>query len=117
MLQAMVGEMRRTRGEVVFGGKISYAPQIPWIRNATFRENIFFGQPEDEERYATCDYTRYILFTKQLDLIGYAKLLARAVLSATLRFFPTVKIRRSERRVLTLAVSGRDFCCRGNLAD
>ena len=46
-----------------------------------------------------------ILFTEHLDLIGYAKLLVPAVLSATLRFFPMVKTRRSERRVSTSVVS------------
>jgi hypothetical protein len=61
--------MRRTRGEVRdptsesvatyiipslqvrFGGNVSYAPQIPWIRNATLRENVLFGQPDDEDRF------------------------------------------------------------------
>ncbi|KAF8884421.1 ATP-dependent bile acid permease [Gymnopilus junonius] len=52
VLQAMIGEMRRTRGEVKFGGRVSYAPQTPWIRNATLRENILFGRPDDEERFA-----------------------------------------------------------------
>ncbi|KAF8962130.1 multidrug resistance-associated ABC transporter [Flammula alnicola] len=51
VLQALIGEMRRTRGEVVFGGKVSYAPQIPWIRNATLRENVLFGQPDEEDRF------------------------------------------------------------------
>jgi ATP-binding cassette subfamily C (CFTR/MRP) protein 1 len=25
-------------------------PQTPWIRNATLRENITFGQEEDEDK-------------------------------------------------------------------
>jgi len=37
--------------QVYFGGKVSYAPQIPWIRNATLRENVLLGQPDDEDRY------------------------------------------------------------------
>lgn len=51
LLQALLGEMRRTKGEVVFGGSIAYCPQQSWIRNATLRENILFGQPFDEARY------------------------------------------------------------------
>ncbi|CAA7270432.1 unnamed protein product [Cyclocybe aegerita] len=51
LLQALIGEMRRTRGEVVFGGTVAYAPQTPWIRNATLRENVLFGQPDDEEKF------------------------------------------------------------------
>ncbi|KIM43822.1 hypothetical protein M413DRAFT_434825 [Hebeloma cylindrosporum] len=51
VLQALIGEMRRIRGEVHFGGTVSYAPQVPWIRNATLRQNVLFGQPDDEDRF------------------------------------------------------------------
>ncbi|KAF8882127.1 P-loop containing nucleoside triphosphate hydrolase protein [Infundibulicybe gibba] len=44
ILQAMIGEMRRTQGKVVFGGTVAYVPQTPWIRNATLRENILLGK-------------------------------------------------------------------------
>ena len=37
--------------QVRFGGNVSYAPQVPWIRNATLRENILFGQPDNEDRF------------------------------------------------------------------
>ena len=36
--------------QVHLGGTVSYAPQVPWIRNATLRENVLFGQPDDENR-------------------------------------------------------------------
>jgi ABC-type transport system involved in cytochrome bd biosynthesis fused ATPase/permease subunit len=42
--------MRRTRGEVIFGGTVAYVPQSSWIRNATLRENVLFGQDDDEKR-------------------------------------------------------------------
>ncbi len=32
-------------------GSVSYAPQIPWIQQATVQENILFGRPYDEKRY------------------------------------------------------------------
>ncbi|GLB40936.1 putative ABC transporter transmembrane region [Lyophyllum shimeji] len=51
ILQAMIGEMRKTKGEVVFGGTIAYVPQTPWIRNATLRENVLFGREDDEARF------------------------------------------------------------------
>ncbi|KAF8880183.1 multidrug resistance-associated ABC transporter [Infundibulicybe gibba] len=51
VLQALIGEMRRTQGTVVFGGTVAYVPQTPWIRNATVRENILFGQADDEEKF------------------------------------------------------------------
>ena len=71
MLQALIGEMRRTRGDVsllvvscciiicpniwcfqvALGGTISYAPQTSWIRNATLRQNVLFGQKDDEVKF------------------------------------------------------------------
>ncbi|KAJ7172563.1 multidrug resistance-associated ABC transporter [Mycena filopes] len=51
ILQAMIGEMRRTSGTVVFGGTIAYVPQTAWIRNATLRQNVLFGQREDEDKF------------------------------------------------------------------
>ncbi|KAJ7827865.1 multidrug resistance-associated ABC transporter [Mycena olivaceomarginata] len=50
ILQGLIGEMRRTAGTVVFGGTMSYVPQTAWIRNATLRQNIIFGQEENEEK-------------------------------------------------------------------
>lgn len=66
--------MRKTSGRVRFGGSVAYVPQVstdvivfvisvqvihplfvfpqrPWIRNASVRENIMFGLPEDTSRY------------------------------------------------------------------
>ncbi|TDL26292.1 multidrug resistance-associated ABC transporter [Rickenella mellea] len=51
VLQALIGEMRRTRGNITFGGSISYVPQTAWIMNATLRENVLFGLPYDENLY------------------------------------------------------------------
>lgn len=35
LLQAIIGEMRRISGRVVFGGGIAYCPQTAWIQNAS----------------------------------------------------------------------------------
>jgi ABC-type branched-subunit amino acid transport system ATPase component len=51
LLSALFGEMRRTEGKVMFGGSSASCSQVPWICNATVRENILFGRPFDEERY------------------------------------------------------------------
>ena len=59
LLQSLVGEMRKTNGEVVFGGKVAYAPQQPWILNATLRENILFGRKDDREK---CVFTLVLGF-------------------------------------------------------
>ncbi|KXJ91510.1 P-loop containing nucleoside triphosphate hydrolase protein [Microdochium bolleyi] len=34
-------------------GSIAFVAQIPWIENATVKDNILFGLPLDEERYKT----------------------------------------------------------------
>jgi len=33
-------------------GGVAYADQASWLQNQTLRENILFGSPYDEERYA-----------------------------------------------------------------
>ncbi|KZT57357.1 hypothetical protein CALCODRAFT_434214 [Calocera cornea HHB12733] len=56
LLQALIGEMRRTRGHVVYGGSTAYVPQAAWIINATLRDNITFGQADDPDKFeAVCD--------------------------------------------------------------
>ncbi|CAG8848009.1 14296_t:CDS:2, partial [Racocetra persica] len=51
LLSALVGEMKKIKGEVLFGGNVGYCPQTAWIQNATLRDNITFGLPFDEEKY------------------------------------------------------------------
>ncbi|RDX54318.1 metal resistance protein YCF1 [Lentinus brumalis] len=51
LLSAIIGEMRRTDGEVKVFGSISYAPQNPWIMSATLRDNILFSHKYDEVFY------------------------------------------------------------------
>ncbi|KAJ3794827.1 multidrug resistance-associated ABC transporter [Lentinula aff. detonsa] len=50
ILQALIGEMRKLSGEVQLGGSVAYVAQTPWIKNATVRDNIMFGHPEDTSR-------------------------------------------------------------------
>ncbi|KAF9907006.1 hypothetical protein EC991_011401 [Linnemannia zychae] len=51
LLQAMVGTMMKSKGDVIRGATISYASQTPWIQNATIMDNILFDTPMEEERY------------------------------------------------------------------
>ena len=51
LLSGIVGEMKRTRGQVVISGTMGYCPQQPWIQNATLMDNVLFGLPLDEARY------------------------------------------------------------------
>ncbi|KAL7753538.1 hypothetical protein RI367_001313 [Sorochytrium milnesiophthora] len=52
LLNGIVGEMKRVTGSVVLNGTLGYCPQVPWIQNATVRENVLFGLPYNSERYA-----------------------------------------------------------------
>ncbi|EJD48473.1 P-loop containing nucleoside triphosphate hydrolase protein [Auricularia subglabra TFB-10046 SS5] len=55
VMEAIAGEMRKTRGEVVLGGAVAYAPQAPWIVNGTLKDNIVFDTATvDEGRYTQC---------------------------------------------------------------
>ncbi|KAI0693122.1 ABC transporter [Cytidiella melzeri] len=51
LLEGIIGEMRRTAGEVRFNGSVAYCPQSAWIQNASIRDNITFGRPFEEDRY------------------------------------------------------------------
>ncbi|BFZ56150.1 ATP-binding cassette transporter yor1 [Savitreella phatthalungensis] len=51
ILSALVGEMRRVNGKITLDGSLGYCAQVPWIQNATVRQNILFGQEFDQERY------------------------------------------------------------------
>ncbi|KAH9931733.1 multidrug resistance-associated ABC transporter [Epithele typhae] len=51
VLQAMIGEMRKVRGECVFSSEAAYVPQTAWIMNATLRQNIVFGKEENDAQF------------------------------------------------------------------
>lgn len=44
-------DSKATKDNWIIPGAIAYVAQIPWIENASIRENIEFGLPHDEERY------------------------------------------------------------------
>lgn len=51
LLSAMLGDLFKTKGEVVFRGASAYVSQSPWIQNATVKENITFGHRWDPQFY------------------------------------------------------------------
>ncbi|KAG9309821.1 P-loop containing nucleoside triphosphate hydrolase protein [Chiua virens] len=51
LLSAVIGDMRKTEGEVVLAGSVAYAAQNPWILSATIRDNILFSHEYDESFY------------------------------------------------------------------
>ncbi|EGI62548.1 Multidrug resistance-associated protein 4 [Acromyrmex echinatior] len=50
-LQAILGELKLSQGQIQINGKISYAGQDPWLFTGTVRNNILFGQPYDNVKY------------------------------------------------------------------
>ncbi|RAK72684.1 multidrug resistance-associated protein [Aspergillus fijiensis CBS 313.89] len=42
---------RATSADWIIDSAIAYVAQIPWIENATIKDNILFGLPYDEKRY------------------------------------------------------------------
>ncbi|KAF8844780.1 P-loop containing nucleoside triphosphate hydrolase protein [Paxillus ammoniavirescens] len=51
LLSAIIGDMKKTEGEVVLSGSVAYAAQNPWILSATVRDNILFSHEYDEVFY------------------------------------------------------------------
>jgi ABC-type multidrug transport system fused ATPase/permease subunit len=50
-LQTLLGDLYKTRGEVVVRGSVAYVAQSPWVMNASVRENIVFGHRWDPQFY------------------------------------------------------------------
>jgi ABC-type multidrug transport system fused ATPase/permease subunit len=51
LLQSMLGDLYKLKGEVVIRGKSAYVAQSPWVMNASVRENIVFGHRWDPQFY------------------------------------------------------------------
>ncbi|KAJ1743590.1 hypothetical protein LPJ68_000855 [Coemansia sp. RSA 1086] len=51
LISAILGDMVKETGKVCIQGRIAYVPQVPWIINATLRDNILFGSEMDQELY------------------------------------------------------------------
>ncbi|EEY69725.1 ATP-binding Cassette (ABC) Superfamily [Phytophthora infestans T30-4] len=52
LLSGILGDARCSRGDVSLRGSVAYVSQQPFIQNATVRENICFGLPFNEAKYA-----------------------------------------------------------------
>lgn len=51
MLQAILGDLYRECGTAQIKGRVAYVAQVPWIMNATVKDNILFGSKYDEYFY------------------------------------------------------------------
>ena len=50
-LEAILGHIWKIHGEVIVHGAVAYTAQLPWVMNATVRENIVFGHRWDPSFY------------------------------------------------------------------
>ena len=71
-MNAFIGEIKRTTGDVKISGSIAYCSQQAWIQNSSLRDNITFGKPWDERRYLSvlkrCSLIRDLDFLPDRDL-------------------------------------------------
>ena len=51
LLNAILGEMQCTNGNVSMTGSIAYCSQTAWLQSNSIRENILFGKPMDISKY------------------------------------------------------------------
>jgi ABC-type multidrug transport system fused ATPase/permease subunit len=51
LLQAVLGDLWKIKGEVVLRGDTAYVPQSAWVMNASVRDNIVFGHRWDPQFY------------------------------------------------------------------
>jgi ATP-binding cassette subfamily C (CFTR/MRP) protein 1 len=51
LLQAVLGDLWKIKGQVVVRGRTAYVPQQAWVMNASVRENIVFGHRWDPHFY------------------------------------------------------------------
>jgi len=51
LLNCLLGEMKRLKGQSGILGTIAYVPQQPFIQNETIRNNIIFGRHFNESQY------------------------------------------------------------------
>uniref|UniRef100_A0A672I7Y0 ATP-binding cassette, sub-family C (CFTR/MRP), member 2 n=1 Tax=Salarias fasciatus TaxID=181472 RepID=A0A672I7Y0_SALFA len=52
LISALLGEMHKSdSSRASVQGSIAYVPQQAWIQNATLRDNVLFGSPNDERRF------------------------------------------------------------------
>ncbi|XP_062886764.1 ATP-binding cassette sub-family C member 3 isoform X2 [Mobula hypostoma] len=52
LISALLGEMEKQNGKVSVQGSVAYVPQQAWIRNASLKDNIIFGEPLNEQKYS-----------------------------------------------------------------
>jgi ATP-binding cassette subfamily C (CFTR/MRP) protein 1 len=44
LLQGLIGEMKRSKGDITFSGSVAYCPQAAWIQVSQFLLDHIFGR-------------------------------------------------------------------------
>ena len=52
LLATIAGEVIKTSGDIACSGIVAYVSQKAWVFSGTFRENVLFGEPYEEKKYA-----------------------------------------------------------------
>lgn len=62
LLNALLGEISKTAGQVKVSGSVAYVSQQAWIQNESVKNNILFGLPYDDVKYkkvvAACELVK-----------------------------------------------------------
>ena len=52
LLAAIAGEAKKSSGDIICSGSVGYVPQTAWVFSGTLKENVLFGEPYHQKRYA-----------------------------------------------------------------
>ncbi|XP_048138473.1 ABC transporter C family member 4 [Rhodamnia argentea] len=69
LLASVLGEMHKISGEVRICGTSAYVAQTSWIQSGTIQENILFGLPMNQDRYA--EVIKVCCLEKDLDMMEF----------------------------------------------
>ncbi|CAI9114290.1 OLC1v1014975C1 [Oldenlandia corymbosa var. corymbosa] len=72
LLNAILGEIHKTSGNLSVHGDIAYVSQASWIQSGTIRENILFGEPMNNSKYE--EALRVSALEKDIDSFEYGDL-------------------------------------------
>lgn len=50
LLNAVLGQMRMTKGKLCREGTCAFVAQQPWLINATLKQNVIFGEKFNAEK-------------------------------------------------------------------
>ncbi|ORZ34436.1 P-loop containing nucleoside triphosphate hydrolase protein [Catenaria anguillulae PL171] len=71
LVAALLGQMKKTAGEIHMYGSTSYVPQEAWLLNFTLKENILFGSEYDQQKFD--EVVRVSALTRDLTLLASAE--------------------------------------------